>query len=621
MAHDAADAGAGLRLPHRLATASLTEQLSGVTFMFPGQGAQHPGMARELYAVEPVFRADVDRSARLLESALALDLRDLLFPVANDEHAAKRLQQTALAQPALFVVSHALAQLWMSWGVRPSALVGHSVGELVAACLAGVFSVQDATALLATRGRLMQEVAAGAMLSVRLSTRDLEQWLGAELDLAAVNSPALSVVAGPIAAVESLEQQLCASNIPHRRLHTSHAFHSRMMDGLIDPFEREIRQLSLRAPTLPILSTVSGRWLTTDEALSPRYWAEHLRRTVNFAQALSTLRATRDALLEVGPGQTLTTLAKGTPGSPAQLIVPSLGHADGNSSDSAAMLHAAGRLWLSGAPIDWAGMHAADPRSRVPLPTYPFERKRYWIEGATFSEARPSPPEVHAETDIGPPAAADDTLSDAEAHRLSLSERLREIVNELSGIPAEEISADATFLDLGLDSLLLTQVSKACHDAFGVKITMRQLLDDTSTPDAVVSLLADRLPAPERPRAAVASSPRRSVGASGNFGSQSGVLAAKTPTPPSVAESGPPDRALVEHVVQQQLALMAEQLRLLGGSSSLPQSAAEPVASPQHLSEPLETARNLQKFFGRPRNLSSVLSPPGSAHRTARARH
>jgi acyl transferase domain-containing protein/acyl carrier protein len=326
-----------------------------VAFLFPGQGAQHAGMAAELYRRWPVFRREMDRCAGILKMDLFAE--DVL--------------QTEIAQPALFAVEWSLAHLWMDWGVQPEAMLGHSVGEFVAACLAGVFSLEDALALVAERGRLVQATPPGAMLSVPLGEEALAEWLDGELSLAAVNGPGLCTVSGPFDAIERLEQRLPAS----RRLHTSHAFHSALLEPAVAPFRERVAGVERRPPRIPFLSNVTGTWITAEEATDPDYWARHLRQPVRFAPAVAALLAEpRRLLLDVGPGTTLTTLVR-RGGEARDRVVPSLPHPQDAETDTQAILGAAGRLWLAGVPLV-----AAEPGRKVALPTYPFEGERYWIE-------------------------------------------------------------------------------------------------------------------------------------------------------------------------------------------------------------------------------------------------
>ena len=354
-----------------------------VAFLFSGQGSQYASMAAELYRSEPGFRAPLDRCAEILEPHLGLDLRPLLFPEPGDEEAAgERLAETALTQPALFAVEYALAQLWMDWGVEPEAMIGHSVGEYVAACLAGVLDLESALALVAARGRLMQALPAGSMLGVSLPGAELQELLDGDLALAATNGPKRSVVSGPPDAVAALAETLEARGVTCRRLHTSHAFHSAMMDPMLAPFRQELARVELRPPRVPFVSNVTGTWIRDEEATDPGYWLRHARGTVRFSEGLATLAEEPDRVfLEVGPGTTLATLTRQHPGrKAAQAVVASTRHPKEARSDVEALLDAAGELWVAGVRLDGAGMHRHQRRRRVPLPTYPFERKRYWVD-------------------------------------------------------------------------------------------------------------------------------------------------------------------------------------------------------------------------------------------------
>ncbi|HEY0738301.1 MAG TPA: SDR family NAD(P)-dependent oxidoreductase [Herpetosiphonaceae bacterium] len=354
-----------------------------VAFMFPGQGAQYVDMGRELYATESVFRTAVDECAELLKPHLGLDLRNVLFPIPVEaEAAAQQLEQTALTQPALIVIEYALAQLWLSWDVKPQALIGHSIGEYVAATLAGVFSLEDALTLVAARGRLLQSLPAGAMLSLSLSEAEVQPLLNGQVSLAASNSPTVTVVSGTLDAIAALEEQLTAQEISYRRLHTSHAFHSAMLDPILDAFAAEVARVERNTPSMPFISNVSGTWITADEATDPRYWAAHLRQPVRFAAGLRELMTAGDhVLLEVGPGRTLSTLARQTLGTDSGVVVlHSVRHPQDATSDVAFILTTLGKIWLAGLNFDWQGFYAHERRHRLPLPTYPFERQRYWMQ-------------------------------------------------------------------------------------------------------------------------------------------------------------------------------------------------------------------------------------------------
>ena len=353
-----------------------------VAFMFSGQGAQYVNMGQHLYKEEPVFREEVDRCCELLQPHLNMDLRTLLFPPAGKEaEATEQLNQTQYTQPALFVIEYALAKQWMHWDVQPTAMVGHSIGEYVAACLSGVFSLEDALTIVAARGRLMQSMPAGAMLSVQLDESGVQPYLNDAVSIGAINSDGVTVLSGTFEAIEALEEQFSQKKIECRRLHTSHAFHSAMMDPILDTFRETVAQVKLNEPQLPYVSNVSGNWITKEQATDPAYYATHLRSGVRFMDNAGKLLETEDMiLLEVGPGTTLTTLARRHPGNTlGRVMLPSLPHPQDNTADNAFILGAIGQLWLRGMQIDWMAYYGDERRLRVPLPGYPFERQRYWI--------------------------------------------------------------------------------------------------------------------------------------------------------------------------------------------------------------------------------------------------
>jgi amino acid adenylation domain-containing protein/non-ribosomal peptide synthase protein (TIGR01720 family) len=351
-----------------------------VAFMFPGQGSQHVGMARGLYESEPSFRSIVDECAAVVEAESGVDLCAALYPDSRDERAASKLTETLFAQPALFTIEYALARLLMQWGVAPAAMIGHSVGEYVAACLAGVIERDDALRLVALRARLMGSVPPGAMLAVPLPAAELEGLLGAEVSIAAVNAPSLTVLAGPHERVAKLQAGLAERGIEARALHTSHAFHSSMMEPILAEFVARVAAMPLRSPSVPYLSNVTGDWITAEQATDPAYYGRHLRETVRFGAGLERLfEQSGIVLLDVGPGRTLSTLAKRHPARPAEsLVVAAARHPEQQADDEAVALEALGELWVAGVEPDWRAVHRGAPRRRVPLPTYPFERERYW---------------------------------------------------------------------------------------------------------------------------------------------------------------------------------------------------------------------------------------------------
>ena len=376
--------------PNRVRTSVQKPINREIVFMFSGQGAQYVNMGLELYRTESTFREEVDRCSEILKPHLSLDLRDILYPEKGSiEELARQLKQTSITQPALFVIEHALGKLWMSWGIHPAAMVGHSIGEYVAACLSGVFSLEDALLLVATRGQLMQQQPTGSMLAVQLSEKDIKRFLNQRLSLAAVNAPGFCVVSGETEVVKQLESDLEKSDVAFTRLHTSHAFHSEMMEPILVAFKERVEKVRVSAPQIPFLSNLTGTWMTSEEAMGASYWARHLRQTVRFSDCVEELlKDPNRVLLEVGPGQTLSMLARQHPdGSKGRMVLSSIRHPKEEKSDIAFILNTLGRLWLSGVEVDWSGFYKGERRHRIPLPTYPFERQRYWIEPQKSFEA------------------------------------------------------------------------------------------------------------------------------------------------------------------------------------------------------------------------------------------
>ncbi|MBV1855878.1 type I polyketide synthase [Catellatospora tritici] len=386
----------------RLLTATAPETAHRpVAFMFTGFGTQFPGMARELYAEEAVFRAALDECAGLLEPLLGTDIRELILTadesaaatpgqpfdfrrlLLQPERSEHPLDQPRLGYPAVFALEYALVELWAAWGVQPEVMIGHSLGEYVAACVAGVFSLPDALRLVAERARLIEEQGEGAMLAVPLAEEAVARYTDADVCLAAINGPQTCVLSGTVAGIDRVAGDLLAAGIATRRLTSRFAFHSPMMDPVVDRYAELVRSVRLNAPAIPFVSNLTGTWITDHEATSPEYWARHVRESVRFADGLGTLWSVPDiTIVEIGPAPTLTPGALQHPAAAGtdRVVVPSLPGAFLGQSDRAALLRAAGRLWLAGRAHPFPV--SADGR-RVPLPTYPFERRTYWLEPGT----------------------------------------------------------------------------------------------------------------------------------------------------------------------------------------------------------------------------------------------
>ncbi|MGD9901823.1 MAG: SDR family oxidoreductase [Vicinamibacterales bacterium] len=384
VAGDLADAAAQLesRDSDRVAVGEATDS-PPVVLMFPGGGSQHPNMGRGLYAREPGFRADVDRLLETIEATQGLRLASLLFPEPGGERGAEdALAQATPGLLATFVVEYALARLWQARGVVPAALIGHSLGEVVAACFAGVMSPEDAIVVIAARGRILDALPVGATLAVALPELSLRPLLGPDVSIAAVNLPTQCVVSGPREAIADLERRLDAIDVDCQRVRLAFAAHSALLDPHLDGFAAAIAGVRFSAPTLPLISNETGRWATAEAITRPDYWVRHLRRTVRFAEGLAQVLADhrRCVLLEAGPGRTLTTLVARLPVAVPAVAVPSMRHPHDATGDEACLAVAMSRLWTAGVVMDWDRQQRDGPHRRVPLPTYPFEHQRHWID-------------------------------------------------------------------------------------------------------------------------------------------------------------------------------------------------------------------------------------------------
>ena len=434
---------------------TVPETTPRLAFLFPGQGSQYVGMARDLYRKEPLFASEMDRCAELFTEHLGTDLRTVLFPESERESVCvERLRRTELTQPALFLVEYALACLWESWGVTPDVLAGHSVGEYVAACRAGVFSLEDAVALVSARGRLIQATPEGAMLSVLLPEGEVREWLTGAVEVAAVNAPGTCTVSGPTSEIDSLQKRLVEANVLCRRLRTSHAFHSPAMDEVIAPFTDVVRSVSLHAPRTPFFSGVTGTRITDRQATDPEYWGEHLRRPVLFSRITEALLSDPATILvEVGPGDTLTELARGhhawdrTHTALTSLPRPEQG------DDHVHVLGTLGRVWAAGVPVHRSALVPPGTHRALHLPAHPLTGELHWVDGTqgtdTVSVAESVPSgEVRAHVpgwqSLSPRVGDDGTGETSAWLVLGDAPLVRELAfgSDVSGAPVTRVSPE-----------------------------------------------------------------------------------------------------------------------------------------------------------------------------------
>jgi amino acid adenylation domain-containing protein len=459
-----------------------------VAFMFPGQGAQHLAMAAELYRHEPCFRAAFDDCVERLRPLLGLDLRDLIYPPPSDAPSADaRLRRTDLAQPALFSIEYALALYLETWGIRPDVLVGHSVGEYVAACLAGIFSLDDALWLVSERGRLMQSCAPGAMTAVAGASERVAALLIHSCCIAAVNGPDDTVIAGPVSAMSVQERSLTAAGLTFVRLPVARAFHSPLMDPILLEYERAVTGVALQPPRRPLVSTLTGDFIG-EYVTDPEYWVRQLRQPVQFAPAIARLAAAEPGAIfvEVGPGRALSRFARGHPDTAGRLVLATLGERGSVEDDQRRLLATIGRLWVAGRPLNCENAHHAAGRQprRVTLPGYAFDRRRYWID--------PAPPAAPIEAAAPRPAPAIvDPAPEREARQLPKEAKdlwqgvIEEVWQQLFAVlpgPHDDFFAS------GGDSLLVARLCARLGRAAGISIDPR-LIYENPTPSSLSKAL------------------------------------------------------------------------------------------------------------------------------------
>jgi amino acid adenylation domain-containing protein len=472
-----------------------------IAFSFGGQGTQRPNMGLEIYNSEPLFRKVVDQCAETLIPLIGRDVRSILFRESANGQSAE-LDETLIAQPALFVIQYALARTLQDWGIQPATMAGHSVGEYVAACLAGVFDLESALAIVAIRARLVSSLPRGAMLAIALSEADLRASLPPDLSVAAVNGPSRCIVSGEFSLIERLEQELLARNIGLKRLRVSHAFHSGMMKPIAAQLRDAVADHSPGIPHIPFVSNVTGTWIQDQQAADPGYWTEHLLSTVRWQDSLNCLGSAENLVIaDLSPAPGFSALSRTNAmrsGKSAFAAMPQTSA----ESEVSSLLRLVGNLWAMGTPVSWDRFYSGRNLSRVPIPTYPFEKKPFWIRAVP--EKQKAVPVAPASLDVFPPGAPEHQEQNraaqsespprsscaapgkrADVVRMSLSEGM---FNSF-GLRLDESMMARSFLELGLDSLALMQLSQFLKARFNVTVTFRQLLEEFGTIGALLSHL------------------------------------------------------------------------------------------------------------------------------------
>ncbi|MEM6472034.1 MAG: amino acid adenylation domain-containing protein, partial [Planctomycetota bacterium] len=585
-----------------------------IVFMFPGQGSQYVRMGQGLYEHSTVFRESLDQCATILHPLLDRDLREVMFARSGNEAASQEiLKNTRFTQPALFALGYSLAKTCMSWGILPSAMVGHSIGEFAAACVAGIFELEDGLRIIAERGRVMQELPAGSMMSVKLPGADVEPLLWGEMAIGAFNGPSLCVVSGPKDQVATLREQLESQEVVCRLLHTSHAFHSPMMDSIVEPFQEFVSQFPLRAPTIPICSTVTGDWITDQQSTDPAYWANHLRAPVRFSDAITRIWCEHDGdprriLVELGPRRTLATLAKQhAADAKKQLAIPTLFtnqdavELDAFEEEWRSTVGAVAQLWCSGVRIDWRHL-STDGRpirklEHLTLPTYSFQRQRYFVEpgvGIQGLQANDAP--THSEqpqqsrpskrSGLQEASRPFDSQEEAVSRVPAIIKCVQSVFENTSGFDLSEFDNDTTFFEMGLDSLVLTQTASAFKKELDVEVSFRQLLEETTTVGELGKWLDECLPR-EKFSSPAASQVDDDCGRPEHPSQTAETVAGKS-APNNFASSRTTAESVIQMQLQAQLQLMQQQLRALGSQyvsgEQLKRSEQQEVAAIEPLS-------------------------------------
>ncbi|SEN56975.1 amino acid adenylation domain-containing protein [bacterium A37T11] len=566
----------------------LMEEQRELAFMFPGQGAQYINMGKEMYLREPVFKKAVDDCLAILDKEMQESILPVLYPEIITDDSAAQLKNTYYTQPALFITEYALARWWISIGIKPTAFIGHSVGEFVGAHLAGVFSLADALKLIVARGKLISKLPKGSMLSVRKGIETVRSLLPSSISVAAINAPNLVVVAGKDEDIADFAKLLDQENIANKLLKTSHAFHSDMMVPIISEFEAVVKEITLNIPQMSVVSTVTGQWMKDQEATDPAYWAGHIRATVRFSESVIFLYdELQPVMLEVGPGNVTATLARQHGSAIAAKVVGGLDTSAnaGVHSEYFSVLHAAGKLWSAGISFNWLKLYPSKPALLHTLPAYAYQYSRFWIDPNILPDKQSI--QIVQEN-------AEHTLVPSVMRKETLIFKIKQLLEDASGIDIAGAKPQTSFIELGLDSLLLTQIAASLKKEFKVPLTFRQLNEEYSNLDTLATYLDKTLP------------PDNAIVNTVNPAPKSTQPAPAWTPAPVFANNGLQGQTAL-NLIAQQMNLLAQQIALLQGvpESAVPHGSLQVPDTAKSLSAPIpemevtaEEAVELKKPFG-----------------------